>query len=105
MGLGAAGLGRGFTLMAPTLAGDARVKLVAAADSRAEARAQFAKDFGGRAYATVQELCADSGVDVIYGATPHQFHAEHARPAFAAGKHALLEKPIALTLNDCRPMA
>jgi len=105
MRIGAAGLGRAFTLMAPTLAGDVRVKLVAAADPRAEARAQFSKDFGGRAYATVQELCADSGVDVIYVATPHQFHAEHARFAFAAGKHALIEKPMALTLKECRAMA
>ena len=45
MRIGAAGLGRAFTLMAPTLAGDVRVKLVAAADPRAEARAQFGKDF------------------------------------------------------------
>src|SRR5438067_1998608 len=104
MRIGAAGLGRAFTLMAPTLAGDVRVKLVAAADPRAEARAQFGKDFGGRAYATVQELCADSAVDVVYVATPHQFHAEHARLAFAAGKHALIEKPMALTLNECRSM-
>ena len=104
MRIGAAGLGRAFTLMAPTLAGDVRVKLVAAADPRAEARAQFSKDFSGRAYATVQELCADSAVDVVYVATPHQFHAEHARLAFAAGKHALIEKPMALTLNECRSM-
>ena len=104
MRIGAAGLGRAFTLMAPTLAGDARVKLVAAADPRAEARAQFTKDFSGRAYATVAELCADSGVDVVYVATPHQFHAEHARLAFAAGKHALIEKPMALTLEECRAM-
>ena len=60
MRIGAAGLGRAFALMAPTLAGDMRVKLVAAADPRAEACAQFSKDFGGRAYATVQELCAES---------------------------------------------
>src|SRR5438477_8216419 len=104
MRIGAAGLGRAFTLMAPTLAGDARVRLVAAADPRAEARAQFSKDFGGRTYATVEELCADSAVDVVYVATPHQFHAEHARLAFAAGKHALIEKPMALTLDECRAM-
>src|SRR2546423_9395216 len=104
MRIGAAGLGRAFTLMAPPLAGDARVRLVAAADPRAEARAQFSKDFGGRTYATVEELCADSAVDVVYVATPHQFHAEHARLAFAAGKHALIEKPMALTLAECRAM-
>src|SRR2546430_16530703 len=88
MRIGAAGLGRAFTLMAPTLAADKRVALVAAADPRAEARAQFERDFGGRAYATVDELCADRDVDALYVATPHQFHAAHARLAFAAGKDA-----------------
>src|SRR6266850_1689508 len=104
MRIGVAGLGRAFTLMAPTLAGDARVELVAAADPRAEARAQFKTDFGGGAYATVEELCADAAVEVVYIATPHQFHAFHARLAFTAGKHALVEKPMALTLAECRAM-
>ena len=104
MRIGVAGLGRAFTLMAPTFAADARVALVAAADPRPEARAQFERDFRGRAYATVEELCADAAFEVLYVATPHQFHAEHARLAFAAGKHALVEKPMALTLDECRAM-
>src|SRR3989440_6726765 len=104
MRIGVAGLGRAFTLMAPTFAADARVALVAAADPRPEARAQFERDFRGRAYATVAELCADAALEVLYVATPHQFHAEHARLAFAAGKHALVEKPMALTLDECRAM-
>ena len=102
--IGAAGLGRAFSLMASTLAADERVRLIAAADPRAEARAQFQRDFGGRAYATVEELCAEPAVDVVYVATPHQFHAEHARLAFAAGKHALVEKPMALAMEECRAM-
>jgi phthalate 4,5-cis-dihydrodiol dehydrogenase len=104
MRLGAAGLGRAFMLMAPTLAADKRVALLAAADPRGEARAQFERDFGGRAYATVEELCADPDLDLVYVATPHQFHAAHARLVLAAGKHALVEKPMALTLQECRAM-
>jgi len=104
IGIGTAGLGRAFSLMAPTLAADPRVKLVAAADPRAEARRQFETDFGGRTYATVEELCADSTVEAVYIATPHEFHAEHARLAFGAGKHALVEKPMALTIDECRSM-
>src|SRR4051794_17646633 len=104
IGIGAAGLGRAFSFMLPTLAADPRVKLIAAADPRAEARRQFEADCGGRTYATVEELCADSNVEVVYIATPHQFHAEHARVAFNAGKHALIEKPMALNLDECRNM-
>ena len=102
--LGAAGLGRGFTLMLPTLQKDPRIELVAAADPRAEARARFTADFGGRAYATAEELCADPSVEVVYVATPHQFHAAHAALAASLGKHLLVEKPMALTVEECRSM-
>ncbi len=99
--LGVAGLGRAFSVMLPTFTGDARVSLVAAADPRAEARRRFAADFGGKGYESVDELCADPAIDVVYVATPHQYHAQHAALAARHGKHLLIEKPIALTLDDC----
>jgi phthalate 4,5-cis-dihydrodiol dehydrogenase len=102
--IGVAGLGRAFSVMLPTFRQDPRVTLVAAADSRAEARRRFATDFGGSAYAEVQELCAHPDVELVYIATPHQYHAEHARLAAAQGKHLLVEKPIALTLEDAQAM-
>jgi phthalate 4,5-cis-dihydrodiol dehydrogenase len=102
--VGVAGLGRAFALMAPTFAGDARVALVAAADPRPEARQRFERDFGGRTFESVDALCADPTVQVVYVATPHQLHAEHACAAAARGKHVLVEKPMALTLEDCRAM-
>jgi len=102
--LGVAGLGRAFALMLPTLQQDPRVMLVAAADPRPEARQRFAADFGGTAYDSVAELCADPSVDVVYVATPHQHHAEHVRLATAHGKHVLVEKPIALTIADAEAM-
>lgn len=102
--LGVAGLGRAFTIMMPTLAGDARVSLVAAADPRPEARARFAADFGAKTYETVEQLCADPAVEAVYVATPHQHHAAHAKLAADAGKHILVEKPIALTLQDAAAM-
>jgi phthalate 4,5-cis-dihydrodiol dehydrogenase len=40
-------------------------------------------------------------VDAAYIATPHQFHAGRASLAAAAGKHLILEKPMALTLAEC----
>ena len=102
--IGVAGLGRAFTIMLPTLSGDARVQLVAAADPRADARERFVSEFGGRAYATVEDMCGDSNVEVVYVATPHQHHADNARTAAAHGKHVLVEKPMALSLDDCTTM-
>ena len=99
--LGVAGLGRAFTVMLPTFAGDPRIALVAAADSRAEARQRFSADFSAKAYETVEELCADPAVEAVYVATPHQYHARHAILAAQHGKHLLIEKPIALSLDEC----
>ncbi|HET7803007.1 MAG TPA: Gfo/Idh/MocA family oxidoreductase [Pseudolabrys sp.] len=99
--LGVAGLGRAFSVMLPTFTRHPAVRLVAAADTRAEARKRFAGDFSAKAYDTVAALCADPAVDAVYVATPHQFHREHATQAAEAGKHLLIEKPMALTLKDC----
>lgn len=102
--IGVAGLGRAFTLMLPTFTADPRVRLVAGADPLPAARDQFTRDFGGPAFEDVERLCARDDVDVVYVATPHQFHARHAALAFAHGKHVLLEKPMAITLDECTAM-
>ena len=102
--IGVAGLGRAFTLMVPTFTGDPRVELIAAATQRPEARQKFASDFSPRVYETVAELCRDPMVDVVYIATPHQLHAEHAALAAQNGKHVLVEKPMALTIAECESM-
>src|SRR5882762_5790708 len=102
--LGAAGLGRAFAVMLPTFMRDPRVEVVAAADPRAEARARFAADFSAETYESVEGLCANPAVEVVYAATPHQHHAAHAILAAQHGKHVLVEKPIALTLADCAAM-
>lgn len=103
--LGVAGLGRAFMLLAPALAHHPRVTLAACFDPRAEARARFAQEVAGaRAHATFEALCDDAGLDALYLATPHQFHAEHAIRAARAGKHVLVEKPMAVTLAEAAAM-
>lgn len=102
--LGVAGLGRAFTLMLPTLVGDPRVQLVAAADPRPEARRQFETDFGARTYDSVDALCGHPAVEAVYIATPHQHHAQHVELAAAHGKHVLVEKPMAIALEQCAAM-
>jgi phthalate 4,5-cis-dihydrodiol dehydrogenase len=104
LNLGVAGLGRGFTVMLPTLARDPRVALVAAADPRLEARALFAAAFNAQTHDSVEALCADPAVEVVYVATPHQVHAAHATVAAEAGKHLLIEKPMAISLAECEVM-
>jgi phthalate 4,5-cis-dihydrodiol dehydrogenase len=101
LGLAIAGLGMAGAVMVRAAAAHPGVKLVAAADPHDAPCNAFARDFNARAYADITELCADPAVDIIYIATPHQFHAAHAALAAGAGKHIILEKPMALTLADC----
>jgi phthalate 4,5-cis-dihydrodiol dehydrogenase len=104
LGIGAIGLGRAFTFMRPAFAASPEIALVAAADPRPEARARFGEEFGGRAYASVDEMLRDARVEAVYIATPHQFHAAHAIAAATAGKHVVVEKPMALTIAEAEAM-
>lgn len=102
--IGVVGLGRAFTLMLPTFVYDGRVRLVGATDPIAGARAQFEKDFGAPSHESIEALCADPAVEVVYVASPHQFHAAHVCLAASFGKHVMVEKPMALSLQECGRM-
>ena len=90
--------------MVPTFIMDDRVKLAAATDPRPEAMAQFERDFDGKLYETFDQLCEDDNLDLIYVASPHQFHEEHVIKAARSGKHVLVEKPMALRIDACTRM-
>jgi phthalate 4,5-cis-dihydrodiol dehydrogenase len=91
-------------LMVPTFDADVRVKLVSAAAPRKESRDAFIAQYGGTAHADVADLCADPAVEAIYIATPHQMHVDHVLMAAKAGKHILVEKPLANSMEDADTM-
>lgn len=65
----------------------------------------FARRHGARrAYDTVEGLLADPDVNAIYIATPPHLHCSQTLQAAAAGKHVLVEKPMALTSAECERM-
>lgn len=55
-------------------------------------------------YTRLNELLAESDVDAVIVSTPPQFHESVAIAALEAGKHVLVEKPMAPTLEGCRRM-
>jgi phthalate 4,5-cis-dihydrodiol dehydrogenase len=102
IGLGIVGLGMAGAVMVQAAAAHPGYVLRGAADPHPAPRAAFARDFAAaRVYDDIAALCADPAVEVVYVATPHQFHAPHAILAAEHGKHVILEKPMALTLADC----
>ena len=101
---GIIGLGRAAAQMLPSLLAHPGVRVVAAADPNEAARVRFTADIGGITYASVNELCDDPGVDAMYVASPHQFHVGAVLLAANARKHVIVEKPMALSLEECRAM-
>ena len=83
---------------------DQPFRMAAAADSRPEARAAFEREFGGEVHESIAALCASPNVDVIYVATPAEAHREHVIAAAEHGKHIIVDKPMALNLDDCDAM-
>ena len=78
-------------------------RVVAAGSRSAERAAAFAADHGvERSHGSYEALVADPDVDVVYIATPHSEHLEHALLAIGAGKHVLIEKPMAVTAEQAR---
>jgi phthalate 4,5-cis-dihydrodiol dehydrogenase len=98
--MGVIGLGRGFMLTAPALVATPGLRLAGAFDLRAAAREQFERTFGCTAYPTLEHLLADPHLSAIYVATPQELHATHAIEALHAGKHVLVEKPMATNVAD-----
>lgn len=66
----------------------------------------FAADWGiASVYSNYDDLVASSEVDVVYVATPHPSHFAHATLALEAGKHVVVEKPLALDARQARAIA
>src|SRR5688500_15091310 len=97
--VGVVGLGRACTSFLPSLVKHPDIRLTAGADPRPEARARWASEFQAEAYASADELCQSPQVDAVYIATPHALHAPNVLAAAAHGKHVIVEKPMALTLE------
>jgi predicted dehydrogenase len=89
---------------AQKFAGSEYAEFVGVFDKSSEAAAKLLAKVGrGEAYSSIEALCQDC--DAIVIATPASTHAALARKALMAGKHTLVEKPLALTGHEARDLA
>jgi phthalate 4,5-cis-dihydrodiol dehydrogenase len=91
----------GGSLMVRGILDHPGVRVVAGVARTREVRERFARDLEARGHESVEALCTDPNVDAVFIATPHELHREHATMAAEHGKHVVVEKPMALTLEDC----
>ncbi len=66
-------------------------------DTRKESAERFAQKHGCKVFSTVEEMLACKEVDVVNICTPSGLHAKLAIQAAEAGKHIIVEKPLAIT--------
>lgn len=102
--VGIIGLGGGASDMIPAFAQHPHIALTAAADIDKGQLEKFQAEFHAKTYLSAEALCDNPHVDVVYIATPNQFHTEHTLRALEKGKHVLVEKPMTLSLADADVM-
>ncbi len=85
---------------AETYTADERANLVAVCDTDADRAGAFAERFGCRACTSVEEIASDDAIEAVSVATPDFAHRNVCVALFRAGKHVLVEKPLATTVED-----
>ncbi len=79
-------------------------RLVAVAEPREEAGRKLAGGNNAQWYSSLEDLLAQSDVDVVVLGTPSGLHADQAVQAAQAGKHVITEKPMSITLEGADRM-
>jgi predicted dehydrogenase len=102
VGIGIVGLGEiGQVYLEGFVRAGELARVRAVSDLDLALRAGAAAATGARDCGSLEELLADERVDAVSVCVPHSLHHEVALAAIAAGKHVLLEKPMALSVVEC----
>jgi phthalate 4,5-cis-dihydrodiol dehydrogenase len=105
--LGLAGVGIAALQVTDNLKSlDNLIELAALADIRRDNMELFCERFGRAVpmFDSVEAMCDSPSVDAVWVATPNALHAEHTIYAAERGKHVICEKPMAVTLEQCKAM-
>ncbi|HUG74713.1 MAG TPA: Gfo/Idh/MocA family oxidoreductase [Acidimicrobiia bacterium] len=103
--LGVAVLGSGFQgrIHAENVAASTRADLIACIDVDGDRADELAADLGaGWSSTLADDVWADPAIDAVVIATTTHTHHELALQAAAHGRHMLLEKPMAISIEECR---
>jgi phthalate 4,5-cis-dihydrodiol dehydrogenase len=101
--LGVGILGAGFfgAFHARAISAVDGARLVAVCADELSPAEAFAAEHGGKPYGDWRAMLDDKSVDAVAITAPHHLHCELAIAALQAGKHVLLEKPMALSVAEC----
>ncbi len=103
--IGMIGIGVGGAEILRAMDGMETIEVVAGADLVPETLERFKGRFpDARTYLSAEELCRDKDVEAVWISSPNRFHAEHTILAANHGKHIVVEKPMAISLEEAGRM-
>ena len=106
MKLGVVGTGKIAYEIVPHLgAWGYEVRAVCSTPRSAEKARVLAAPYGAETYTDYAEMLAHADIEAVYVALPNNLHFSHALAALEAGRHVILEKPIAATVRQAEKLA
>ena len=102
--IGMIGCGEIAVRMAAAIASSRHAQHIMVMDTQAALAQDLGERYGVPWTDRVEDLLTNPVVDAVYIAAPHHLHASLTMQAAVAGKHILVEKPIAVTLADAEAM-
>jgi len=103
--IGLIGIGVGAAEILPAMDAMEELDLVAGADVVPATRERFQQRFPeAKVYDSADKLVADPEVEAVWIATPNRFHGPHTILAAQHGKHVVVEKPMAISLQEAEQM-
>jgi len=105
IGFGLLGAGLVAPFHAKALRASAHTRLVAAADTDPARLAKLTVEFGCAGYPSLEAMLEDPAVQVVNILTPNHLHHDAVLACARAGRHALVEKPPAMSLGEVDGMA
>ena len=105
MKIGIIGAGHIADVVTPTLVAMEGMECYAVSSRSLEKAEVFAEKYGfEKAYGSYEEMLRDPNVELVYIATPHSHHYEHAKLCLEHGKHVLVEKAFTVNANQAKEL-
>lgn len=103
--LGVIGIGVGAAEILPAMERAIYIDLFAGCDINPSVRERFKERYpNARVYATAEEMVKDPDVEAVWVATPNRYHGPMTLLAAQHGKHVVVEKPMALNMQEAEAM-
>lgn len=99
--VGCGGIG---VVNAAAIAGSSSVELAACMDTNRSLAEELGRKYAVPGTDSLEAVLRDSTIDAVFIATPHHLHAPLASRAGRAGKHILVEKPLAISMEEADEM-